>query len=161
MRTIAAHGAGSGPAVVVPAAVGILLALFGVLDVLSGAEADPAIAEGLTGRTTAEIRSEDPIGYRLFDFFTRIQGVLLAAFGILYTAVAAIPYRMGRRWAWWAAWVFPAWTLGVAVLYVWSGLAPGAPLPPPLVSGPILGGLAVVVLLVDRSRFSSAPSSSA
>ena len=136
-----------------PTAVGVLLAIFGMFDVLQGADADPAIAQGLTGQTLAQIRADDPVGYRLFDFFTRTQGVLLAAFGVLLAVVAAVPYRAGRRWAWRALWIFPAWAFGVAVLYVWSGLASGSPVPPPLVSGPVLGGLAVVALLVDRSRF--------
>jgi hypothetical protein len=141
--------------------VGVLLALFGAVDVLSGADADPAIAQGLTGRSPADIRAEDPVGYRMFDFFARTQGLLLVAFGVLFTAVVAIPYRSGRRWAWWAAWVFPGWTIGIVALYVWSGLASGAPLPPPLVSGPILGGIAILVILVDRSRFWSGSSPSA
>jgi hypothetical protein len=144
-----------------PTAIGLLLALFGLFDIASGAEADPAIAQGLTGQTLAETRADDPVGYRLFDFFTRTQGVLLAAFGVLFAVVAAIPYRAGRRWAWWAGWIFPSWTAGIVALYLSSGLAAGSPLPPPLVSGPILGGLAVLVLLVDRSRFWSASDGSA
>ena len=134
-------------------AVSVLLVLFGVLDVASGAAADPAIAQGLTGLTLETLRAEDPAGYRLFDFFTRTQGILLVVSGTLLTVILLIPYRAGRRWAWWAAWVLPAWTAAVAVAYLAVGVDPTQPPPPPLVSAPILGGLAVLVLLLDRGRF--------
>lgn len=134
-------------------AVSVLLALFGILDIAGGAAADPAIAQGLTGLTLADIQAQDPAGYKLFDFFTRTQGILLVVSGVLLTAILLIPYHAGRRWAWWAAWVLPAWTAAVVVAYLATGIVASQPPPPPLVSGPILGGLAGVVLLLDRGRF--------
>lgn len=138
--------------------VSVLLVLFGVLDVATGAAADPAIALGLTGLTLDELRAQDPAGYRLFDFFTRTQGILLVVSGALLTVILVIPYRAGRRWAWWTAWVLPAWTAAVTAAYLAVGVDPSQPPPPPLVSGPLLGGIAVLVLLLDRRRFwSDAP----
>ena len=49
------------------------------------------------------------------------------------------------------------WTLAVFGLYATFGLAPGTPPPPPMVSGPILGTLAVIVLLLDRQRSFARP----
>ena len=60
-----------------------------------------------------------------YDFATRTQGAALVVVGVLATAILLIPYRAGRRWAWWAIWSLPAWTLAVLGLYAWVGLAPG------------------------------------
>lgn len=130
-----------------------LLALFGIMDVLAGAAADPGIALGLSGLSLAEIEAQDPVGYRLFDFVTRTQGLLLIATGVLLIAILLVPYRAGRRWAWVVAWTLPAWSFAVLAAYLLVGVAPDQTPPPPMLSGPILGAVAVVVLVVDRSRF--------
>ena len=85
----------------------MLLALFGITDVLGGAAADPGIALGLSGLPLAEIQAQDPVAYRLFDFATRTQGVLLVVTGVLMTAILLIPYRAGHRWAWRVMWNSP------------------------------------------------------
>ena len=50
-------------------------------------------------------------------------------------------------------WTLPAWAFGVLGLYLAFGVDPRQPPPPPMVSGPLLGGLAVAVLLLDWRRF--------
>ncbi len=134
-------------------ALSILIIAFGVGDVILGATADPGIAVGLSGMTLAQLEAEGSAAYRLFDFFTRTQGIVLVAFGVLLTVVLLIPYRGGRRWAWYAGWIFPGWAIGVFLIYLAWGIAPDQPSPPPMVSGPILGLLAAMVLLIDRPRF--------
>ena len=135
-----------------------LIVVFGLGDVLVGAVADPGIALGLTGLTLPELEAQSAAAYRMFDFTTRTQGWNLAVIGALLLADLLIPYRAGKRWAWWVLWLLPAWSLGVAGLYLLIGLAPGQPPPPPLVSGPVLGAIAAVVLLLDRRRFHGAGS---
>ena len=134
-------------------AFSVLILIFGVTDILSGATADPGIPEGLTGKTPAQLEAESASAYLMFDFTARSQGVLLAAFGLLMTAILVGPYRRGDRWAWNAAWVLPAWAIVAAGLYLVVGLAPGVAPPPPAVSGPIIGVVAAAVLLWDRRRF--------
>ena len=136
-----------------------LIGLFGIGDVIGGVSVDPGITLGLTGLTLAELEAQSAIAYRAYDFTTRTQGLALVFYGALATATLLIPYRDRQRWAWWAAWSLPAWTVGVFALYASFGLAPGTPPPPPMVSGPILGALAVLVLLVDRPRFFGQPAS--
>jgi hypothetical protein len=138
-------------------AVSVLIALFGVGDVLGGVTIDPGITLGLTGLTPAELATQTASGYRAFDFTTRSQGAILAALGVVLTAIMLGPYRDGRRWAWNVMWVLPAWTAAVFILYVAFGVAPGQPPPPPMLSGPLLGGLAAAVLLLDRGRFFGRP----
>ena len=134
----------------------ILVALFGVSDVLIGITADPGITVAITGLTPDELRSASPEGYRLADFMVRTQGVTLAAFGVLLAVVMLRPYRHGRRWAWFAAFILPAWAASVPIVYVAFGLAPDVPPAPPMISGPIFAVLVMSVLVLDRRRFRGA-----
>ena len=134
-----------------------LIAIFGVTDVLAGASADVAIATSLSGLTPAELEAESATVYRLFDFFTRVNGLSLLVMGLLATAVIVFAYRRHRRWAWWTMWLFPAWALGAALSYVVAGLAPGQPPPPPMISGPIIAALSAALLLVSAGPFFRQP----
>jgi hypothetical protein len=134
-------------------AVSVLIGLFGVGDVIGGISVDPGITTGLSGLTLAELQAESAAGYRLYDFASRAQGLVLVLVGVLMTVILVIPYRAGLRWAWYAMWTLPAWAFGVFGLYVAFGVDPRQPPPPPMVSGPLLGGIAVAVLLLDWLRF--------
>lgn len=134
-------------------AISVLIGLFGVTDVLIGASADPGIPQGLTGKTPAELEAESASAYRMFDFTVRSQGLLLVTVSLVLTAILVVPYRAGERWAWNVAWVLPAWAVVAAALFVVVGLAAGQSPPPPLVSGPIITFVSVMVLLWDRRRF--------
>ena len=135
-------------------AVSVLIGLFGVGDVIGGISVDPGITTGLSGLTLAELQAESAAGYRLYDFASRAQGLVLVIVGVLMTVILVIPYRAGKRWAWYAMWTLPAWAFGVLGLYLAFGVDPRQPPPPPMVSGPLLGGVAVAVLLLDWRRFS-------
>jgi hypothetical protein len=136
--------------------IAALILVFGVGDMVGGASVDPGIALGVSGLSPSELERQGAPAYRMFDFATRTQGWSLAVVGCLLLAILLLPYRSGERWAWWALWILPAWLFGVAALYLAFGLAPQRPLPPPLISGPILGAIAVTVLLLDRRRFAAA-----
>jgi hypothetical protein len=131
----------------------VLLALFGIGDVIIGPAFDPGIALGLTGLTHAELQAESAAGYLLLDFYTRAGGANLVVMGVALTAIVLVPYRAGRSWAWWTLWLFPAWTAAVFGLNAAFGVAAGQAPPPPMLSGPILGAIAVAALLLDRRRF--------
>ena len=73
--------------------------------------------------------------------------------GVLMTVILLIPYRAGMPWAWFAMWTLPASAFAVLGLYLAFGVDPRQPPPPPMVSGPLLGGIAVAVLLLDWRRF--------
>jgi hypothetical protein len=139
--------------------VSVLLALFGLTDIASGAAADVGIPQGLTGRTIAELQAESRDAYRMFDFMTRINGWSLVLLGVLLSVIILVPLRRGDRWAWWLAWALPIWAIGVPLFYLASGLAPGEPVPPPLISGPIIGALCAAILLAIRPSGDVSPHS--
>jgi uncharacterized membrane protein HdeD (DUF308 family) len=131
----------------------VVIALFGVTDMMAGASNDPAIPLSLTGLTLAELEAESAAGYRLVDLYTRGNGLTLVLGGLLATAVLVFAYRRHRRWAWWTMWLLPAWAASVPVFYLIVGLAPGQPPPPPMISGPIFALFAVAILLAGARPF--------
>ena len=133
--------------------VALTLVVFGIVDVLAGASADPAIARSLSGLTLAELESSAPEAYRLFDFMSRVNGWSLVLAGTLAAAVVIFGFRRGHRWAWWASWMLPIWALGAAAFYLVAGLAPGQPPPPPMISGPIAAVLSAMILAVIAPVF--------
>ena len=137
----------------VPAAVAVMLVLFGVSDAAIGAGADPGISLAIVGQDPSTLQATQPDAYRMFDFSARSGGVNLALLGLLILVVVLVPYRRGDRWAWLALWLLPAWAMLVPITFVIYGLAAGQPPAPPIISGPIVAILMAGALLADRTRF--------
>jgi hypothetical protein len=135
------------------ALMSVVIVLFGLTDVVVGAPADIAIPMSLTGLTLAELEAESAAAYRLFDFFTRVNGYSLVLMGLLATVLLCFAYRRHQRWAWWTMWLLPAWSTGVALFYVVAGLAPGQPPPPPMLSGPIFAVVSAGILVATARPF--------
>ncbi|MEA2651829.1 MAG: hypothetical protein QOI85_1550 [Chloroflexota bacterium] len=131
----------------------VTLVIFGVGDVLVGPAADRGIPLGLTGMTLEELQAEGPASYRLFDFFTRVNGNSLLLAGLFGTAILLFAFRRDQRWAWWTMWLLPVWAVGGTAFYLVAGVHADQPPPPPLVSGPIFAFVAVAILLVSAPRF--------
>lgn len=131
----------------------VTLVAFGVGDVLVGPAADRGIPLGLTGMTLEELQAEGPASYRLFDFFTRVNGNSLVLAGLFGTAILLFAFRRDQPWAWWTMWLLPLWALGVTAFYLVAGVHADQPPPPPLVSGPIFALVAAAILLVSAPRF--------
>jgi hypothetical protein len=137
-------------------ALSIVVVVFGVSDLLVGIASDPSVTVAIIGLTPNELGTANAPGYRLADFLVRTRGLEVAAFGLLLTIVLLVPYRAAQRWAWYAAFILPAWAVAVSLTVLAFGMAPGQPPPPALVSGPIFAVLSAVVLVVDRRRFAGA-----
>ena len=133
-------------------AIAVVIVVFGILDIASGAAADVAIAEGLTGRAVADLEAESADAFGLYDFMTRVNGLSLVLLGVLLATIIGIPFRRGEPWAWWAAWALPLWAAIVPVFYLVAGTDPSRPPPPPMVSGPIVAVFCAVILLFSRPR---------
>lgn len=128
----------------------LVIGLFGVGDLLRGLDADAAIPEGVVGMSPDEIRESSPEVARLADLQVRSGGIHLIVIAATWTAILLLPFRRGERWAWWSMWTFPAWSLAVAVTFLFVELQPGQPIPPPAISGWIFFGLTALLLLVTR-----------
>ena len=133
--------------------VAVTMVIFGITDVVSGADADRAIAHGLSGMTLAELEASGPEAYRLYDFMARVNGWSLMLAGTMAAAVIIFAFRRGARWAWWVAWALPAWAVGAGAFYIVAGLEPGQAPPPPMISGPIVATLCVGLLVVTAPSF--------
>jgi|APFre7841882724_1041349.scaffolds.fasta_scaffold01139_10 hypothetical protein len=137
-------------------AISVVVVVFGVSDLLVGIKSDPSVTVAIIGLTPLELETASAHGYRLADFLVRTRGLEVASFGLLLTIVLLVPYRAAQRWAWYAAFILPAWAIAVSLTFLAFGLAPGQPPPPAMVSGPIFAVLSAVVLVVDRGRFREA-----
>ena len=133
--------------------VTVTLVVFGLIDVLVGPAADRGIPSGLTGMTLEELETEGPASYRLFDFFTRVNGYSLLIAGLFGSAILLFAFRRNQRWAWWTMWLVPLWGVGVVAFYLVAGVEPDQPPPPPMVSGPFVVILTTAILLVSAPRF--------
>ena len=78
-------------------AIAVVLVVFGATDVALGAKADPGISLAVAGKDPTALEAAQPDAYRMFDFMTRSQGLVLGIFGFLVLAIAAVPYRAGQR----------------------------------------------------------------
>jgi FtsH-binding integral membrane protein len=61
----------------------------------------------LQGRTWEEFASQDPEVAAIYSMDLALLGMSIGAFAVLASVVAAMPYRRGERWAWYALWVVP------------------------------------------------------
>jgi len=137
-------------------AIAVVIVVFGIGDALSGISADSAIATSVTGRTVDQIRAEAPDVAALADVGVRIGGVTMVVLGVGWILVLVGGVRRGARWAWRAMWTMPAWTFLVSAVWVTVDRAPGTPLPPPMVSGPVLLVASVLLVLASRPRAADA-----
>lgn len=134
-------------------AIAVLYVAFGITDILGGPEADPGIPLGLTGSTLVQLNAGSPPAYRLYDFYTRLNGLNLIVIGIVSAAILLLAFRRKQRWAWWTMWVMPLWTAGIGIGFLMIGVEPTQAPPPPMISAPIFAILSVAILLVSAPRF--------
>lgn len=136
-----------------------VIGIFGLGDIIRGMDADPAIAAGVSGLTPDEIRASSAPLHRLIDLQTRAGGLQLLVIASLWTTLVVIPLRRGDRWAWYAMWSFPLWSLAVSVAFLLVELQPGQPTPPPAISGWIFFALTSMLLSAARPSKGGGPPS--
>ena len=116
----------------------IIFFVFGLLWVIAapinllGTPPNPPSPEGMTGLTLAEMGTRIP---GLLGYISSISvqlGNFLLGLGVLIIGIAAVPYKKGEKWAWYAFWILPvtlviqlinsrggfAWQLDVAFLVI-------------------------------------------
>lgn len=132
-----------------------VIGLFGIGDVVIGLDADPAIPEGVAGLSPDQIRTTSPALASLVDLQVRAGGIQLIVISALWIVIMLGPFRRGERWAWYVMWTFPAWSLAVAVMFLFVELQPDVPPPPPAISGWIFCGLTALILVATRRGFAT------
>jgi hypothetical protein len=124
-----------------------VIGMFGVGDLLLGLDADPAIPRAITGLTIEAMWDANEPLTRLADLQVRAGGIQLIVLSAVWATIVLVPFRRGRRWAWFAMLSFPAWALAVAVFFLFVDLQPGVPPPPPAISGWVFAALTLGLLL--------------
>lgn len=74
---------------------------------LLGNPPDPPSPQGFTGLSSEEIAARIPGMRGYTSSIARQLGNFMLATGLLWMAIAAMPFRKGERWAWWAMWTAP------------------------------------------------------
>lgn len=101
----------------------VLFAMFNVfaavMDLIATADAGlPGDHTGtfrtLAGRSWESVKAAQPGTARYVTLLERGYALHELTFAILFIVIAAIPFRAGRRWAWWSCW---------AVLIAYGGYA--------------------------------------
>jgi hypothetical protein len=82
-----------------------------------GAPILPAGYEGFTGGSWQAMAHASPATAGYLELLFRTYGAYNVGFGVLAVAIAAVPFRRGERWAWWALLVGNLVTLGSAMTY--------------------------------------------
>jgi hypothetical protein len=131
----------------------LIFGLFGIGDMLQGMDADPAIAEGISGMDWEDIQASDPELANLIDQQARAGGAHLLIVSILGTVIILKGYRHGEAWAWYTLWALPLWTVLVFIMFLLVDRPSGAPTPPPMISAPIFFALLVLTLLFSYRKF--------
>jgi hypothetical protein len=122
--------------------VSIIFLLFGIGDIIQGMDADPAIAEGLSGLDWDEVKESQPNLARLITWQTRAGGGNILILSLFSITIILKPYRRGEQWAWVTLWVLPLWTMLIFAMIFFAD----RPTPPPMISAPIFFVLIANVL---------------
>jgi hypothetical protein len=131
----------------------IVIGLYGLIDIILGVDADPAVSLAVTGLTVEEIRAiSEPLA-RLMDLQVQAGGVHLIMMSLLWGAILVVPFRRGERWAWYTMWTLPLWAVTVAIGWLFVGVQPGVPLPPPAIAGWVFFALTAALLWASREAF--------
>jgi hypothetical protein len=133
--------------------ISIVVGLFGIGDIDKGMNADPAIANSITGVTWEELQVSRPEIANLIDLQVRSGGTQLLTVSILSIVVCLRGYRRGEQWAWYAFWAYPLFTALAFIIFFTAERHSDFPPPPPMMSAPIFFIISVLVLLLSYRKF--------
>jgi hypothetical protein len=145
-------------------AISLILGLFGVMDMSSGAanfqNGETVLMHSLSGTSWDELKAENPGAANLINELSRTGGISLLTIAILSGAVILTGFRRGERWAWVTLWALPLWMLLVVLFLLGAIQYPGYGTPVPVISGSIFFTLWVACLALTYRRFFQSPTNS-
>jgi hypothetical protein len=136
--------------------ISAIIFLFGLTDFFAGGstfgEGEASTFQRMTGVTWQSIMAS-PVASQI-DWMVRAQAIWMMGVGVLSGLIAAIPFRRGERWAWFAMAVWPVTLVLIDLNILFSIKHVAAGIPPPLVSGAIFIVLSLLALaLTFRTAF--------
>jgi len=134
--------------------LGVIEILFGAGDMIAGVENDPAILLSATGRTTAELKAQDPLIYNTMDQQQKVIGHVLLMTGLLVSVISLTAFRGGARWAWFTFWLIP-FDMVFIVVASFINRQPGESLAPPFYSGLLFAVLTTLWLALSHRKYLS------
>jgi hypothetical protein len=137
--------------------VSLMIGFFGVGDMLGGASdlqaGETVFMHSITGISWNELQAASPRVANLIDLKFRMDGAALTTIALLSMAIGLTGFRRGERWAWYALWALPFWTLSTVVFIVLAEKQPGSGTPVPIISGSILTAICLSMLGLSYRKF--------
>lgn len=140
--------------------LGLILIMFGVVDMLTGgptlASGEAVLFQGIAGMTWEELQVAEPGAARFIDYQVRSAGGTILLAGLWTIAITVLGLRRGQRWAWLTMWLLwpPSLVLSLIVLLSTERVR-GAGVPVPLIGQPILLVIAVGLLLLTYRKYNA------
>ncbi len=137
-------------------ALGIILVLFGVGDVLTGGstygQGESAAMQAISGMTWNQMEAISPGAAAMIDHSVREGGVDELLIGLFGAALAVSAVRRGKWWAWYLMLLWPLWIVA-HVLILWSEARYATASPPaPFVSGTVFLVFSLAALALSYRR---------
>ena len=130
-----------------------IFTLFGVGDVIQGMDADPAIAESITGVDWEDLQKTSPSIANLIDLMVRAQGSSITVLSILSIAITVNAFRRSERWAWYALWIWPILNVAIFLSFFTADRQLGYAAPPPMLSAPVFFSITFLALVLSYRKF--------
>lgn len=137
--------------------ISIIIAFFGVLDMVGGASdlqnGERVLMQSLTGMSWSELQEASPAAAHLVDWKFRSGGASLFVMAVLSMAVCLTGFRRRERWAWYTQWSMPVWIALTVLTTLMAVTYPEYGTPVPVISGSILFVLWVATLGLSYRTF--------
>ncbi len=133
--------------------VSSIFLLFGIGDAIRGMDADPAIAESFIGIPWEDLKATDPEVANLINLNVRSGGTQIIVLSILSIAITVMAFKQGKRWGWYALWIWPVWMATIFVVLLLAPRQPDVPPPPPMLSAPVFFVFTLLAQVLSYRRF--------
>lgn len=135
--------------------ISVIMLFFGLGDYIRGGDADPAVAESITGVAWETTQEADPTTAELVNLLTQNGGAHIISLALFSVVICIVGYRKSQRWAWYSMWVLPLWDAPVFFAFSSAERQPTMPDPAPLLSAPIFLIITALVLVLSSGQFFS------
>ncbi len=137
--------------------VSLLIGFFGAGDMVEGASnlqnGETIFMHSITGMSWNELQAQSPRVANLINVKFRMDGAAITMIAFMSIAVCLTGFRRGERWAWFALWAIPLWSLLTAFFILSVDKLPDSGTPVPVISGSILASICIAALGLSYRKF--------